>query len=576
MKQQLKKLILFLIATTFISCSLEEELIKNEQTKNNLIPIVKTVPYENAGETFRLLKNNFKIEPYLKSRFQSNLQARTTTQTSGLTIVTDVVKEVTLGDYTSYTMEVISQQDSLVFYNLTMEYKNGESSMFVTKYSPTEFWLNNKNESFQGNISSARLNLLTQYTDPEELFNDDLGNNNHDLGVGVGGGGGGGYSPQGSPYYPTDCGGIVIVSIEEVPYQCGCGDWPWQNCSGCNSNSPYYPGYHQIPYYICQDYGYGNNNPPSDTGGFNGGGPSNPSSGSDTSIAGMIKPEECTERITGDLNGDCMLSPYEACLLNGYSIEVCECINANNGTLADCQEESNCTYLQNLSTDTNFIAAMQDMKNKSTTLNKEVGYTQKADNNNPSGSSYDYVEGNDNTGEIIWTIPSATTLKGLFHTHYDVEEHLPVFSLDDMYALFQLFGPVFDVNGNVTFQNNFNMNYNFTFILVTAHGTKLALKFDNPESIEKLRLFGQKYFGDWEMDTSQMPQIPGITPETDRKKITDEYNKYVKERFDLEKQKKKFAEFLEELELGISLFQTNDSFTQWEKINKSGTPTPCN
>uniref|UniRef100_UPI004047F79A hypothetical protein n=1 Tax=Flavobacterium sp. TaxID=239 RepID=UPI004047F79A len=222
MKQQLKKLILFLIATTFISCSLEEELIKNEQTKNNLIPIVKTVPYENAGETFRLLKNNFKIEPYLKSRFQSNLQARTTTQTSGLTIVTDVVKEVTLGDYTSYTMEVISQQDSLVFYNLTMEYKNGESSMFVTKYSPTEFWLNNKNESFQGNISSARLNLLTQYTDPEELFNDDLGNNNHDLGVGVGGGGGGGYSPQGSPYYPTDCGGIVIVSIEEVPYQCGC------------------------------------------------------------------------------------------------------------------------------------------------------------------------------------------------------------------------------------------------------------------------------------------------------------------------------------------------------------------
>lgn len=348
MKQQLKKLILFLIATTFISCSLEEELIRNEQTKNNLIPVVKTVPYENAGETFRLLKNNFKIEPYLKSRFQSNLHARTTTQTSGLTIVTDVVKEVTLGDYTSYTMEVISQQDSLVFYNLTMEYKNGESSMFVTKYSPTEFWLNNKNESFQGNISSARLNLLTQYTEPEELFNDDLGNNNHDLGVGPGGGGGGNYSPQGSPYYPTNCGGIVIVSIEEVPYQCGCGDWPWQNCSGCNSNSPYYPGYHQIPYYICQDYGYGNNNPPSDTGGFNGGGTSNPSSGSDTSIAGMIKPEECTERITGDLNGDCMLSPYEACLLNGYSLEVCECLNANNGTLADCISDNNCNKLTDM------------------------------------------------------------------------------------------------------------------------------------------------------------------------------------------------------------------------------------
>jgi hypothetical protein len=347
MKEQLKKLILLmLIGSTFVGCSLEEDLIKKEQDNNKSIPVVKTVPYEEAGETFRLLKNNFKIEPYLKSRFQSNFQARTTTQTSGLTIVTDVVKEVTLGNYTSYTMEVISQQDSLVFYNLTMEYKNGESSMFITKYTPTEFWLNNKNESFQGNISSARLNLLTQYTEPEELFDNDLGNNNHDLGVGPGGGGN--YSPQGSPYYPTNCGGIVIVSIKEVPYQCGCGDWPWQNCSGCNTNSPYSPGYHQIPYYICQNYGYGNNNPPSNTGGFNGGGPSSPSSGSDTSIAGMIKPEECTERITGDLNGDCLLSPYEMCILNGYSIEVCECISANNGTLSDCISDNNCNKLTDM------------------------------------------------------------------------------------------------------------------------------------------------------------------------------------------------------------------------------------
>ena len=71
-----------------------------------------------------------------------------------------------------------------------------------------------------------------------------------------------------------------------------------------------------------------------------------------------------------------------------------------------------------------------------------------------------------------------------------------------------------------------------------------------------------------EMNTSQMPQIPGITPITDREKIFEEYDKYVKKRFDLEKQKKKFSEFLEDLDLGLSLFQTNDSFTQCEKINK--------
>jgi len=91
------------------------------------------------------------------------------------------------------------------------------------------------------------------------MFDEDLvgGDNNTGLGSGVGGSNDN-YTPQGSPYYPTDCGGTVIITMESIPYPCGCGDWPGGNCQGCNNSSPMFPGYTQVPYYTCIDYGYGN------------------------------------------------------------------------------------------------------------------------------------------------------------------------------------------------------------------------------------------------------------------------------------------------------------------------------
>lgn len=67
-------------------------------------------------------------------------------------------------------MKIVKQSENFIFYNLTIEDKNGVSSMFITQYTPTEYWLNNKEEDFKGSIISARLNNLTQYTDPEIIF----------------------------------------------------------------------------------------------------------------------------------------------------------------------------------------------------------------------------------------------------------------------------------------------------------------------------------------------------------------------------------------------------------------------
>ena len=100
-----------------------------------------------------------------------------------------------------------------------------------------------------------------------------------------------------------------------ILFQCGCGNWLNQGCGGCTTDTPALPGYNLTPYYYCQEYanGWSNNNPPNNNG--NPGGTTIPDVPEDLSIAAMIKPEECSERIVGDLNRDCMLSPYEMCLL---------------------------------------------------------------------------------------------------------------------------------------------------------------------------------------------------------------------------------------------------------------------
>ena len=64
---------------------------------------------------------------------------------------------------------------------------------------------------------------------------------------------------------------------------------------------------------------------------------------------------------------------------------------------------------------------------------------------------------------------------------------------------------------------------------------------------------------------------------SNREKFEIKYKEFVDKDDSIEKQKKKFAKFLKKTNFGVSLFQaTDDSFTQWEKINKSGNPTPCN
>jgi hypothetical protein len=245
------------------------------------------------------------------------------------------------------------------------------------------------------------------------------------------------------------------------------------------------------------------------------------------------------------------------------------------GVILEDKHEKNCEELNTLSNDAEFLGIMTDLNTKSTTVNKEVGYIQKEDTTTNSSYAYDYYEESDVDDQINIDILFGTTLKGFFHTHDDLEKHLPVFSLDDLYAAFSLFNPTFNADGTCVFNNSFNIEEDFTMVLITAHGTKLALKFDS-NGREKLRQFGEKYFGDWNMDLSALINM-GLEPDTDRKRVTKLFERTVKKSFDIEKQKKQFAKFLDDEDFGMSLYQaTGDTFTEWEKVNKNGTTTPCN
>ena len=89
------------------------------------------------------------------------------------------------------------------------------------------------------------------------------------------------------------------------------------------------------------------------------------------SVAVAIRPEECVQRIPGDLDGDCQLDAYEICMLGGHGHDVCECV-ADDGLLSECVEEeqltSDCENLELLVSDnplgSNILPVVNQLRGK--------------------------------------------------------------------------------------------------------------------------------------------------------------------------------------------------------------------
>lgn len=347
-KNQIKHLFLkfiVFVGLAFLIFSCEQDNIVNETQKESILknqkaPTIRTFSQDNIGERFNDIAQQLNIRKYLKKSKDLSYASRTSYDTLGVTIYTDEIKEVTIDDYTSYTMRMATPEtDSTSFYNVTIEDDNGVTEMYVIKYTPEETWLDNKDQPYEGNITTVRVNNFTHILPDDQ--GGGAGEDYGDLGYNF-------TEPQGSPYYPTDCNGIVYVTMESIPYQCSCEDhWPNQTCyCGINGNPGYQPGFNEVPYYYCDENSdtiddseqSDNTNTDTTTGGTTTTGSGNNSNPDNNLITVLLNPDEECEAPEGDLNGDCILDNYEVCLLNGYNQDVCDCVALGN-QLSDCVEE---------------------------------------------------------------------------------------------------------------------------------------------------------------------------------------------------------------------------------------------
>ncbi|UPQ80072.1 AHH domain-containing protein [Flavobacterium azooxidireducens] len=267
-------LLLGIIATFLLFISCDKDFYEDvELQKNNLESIdVKTITYDEFKRKLKSLENKPAVKMIINNTNSTNHYARSEDD-SDIEIFTDVIKEITSGTYKSYTM-YIKTSDTIAskFYNLTLEEKEGNTAAFITKYSPTENWLNDKNQPFEGDIRTFRViepgpGGSIKFTHIDE-------------------------NVAGGSSYPFDCDGYVQTSIVLEPYQCGCGPehWPWQTCECTNSH----PGYTPNLYYECIPNNFGNPGTGNPGSGYSPGGsspgssqPGEPSNNSLTTIVGV-------------------------------------------------------------------------------------------------------------------------------------------------------------------------------------------------------------------------------------------------------------------------------------------------
>lgn len=342
MKQRIRKLsILLFLVSLFISCSPEENFIKNKNAISIQDIKTKHINYNDFSRKTQFVKNKPDISPMISE----NQMGRLAADTSDYVIYSDKIIEAIYNDYTSYTMLLKTPNTTKnVYYNIVLEVRNNNTEVLILKYTKSESGILEETitafRSSEDFPSGGSIDLKKYIEDFDNLG----GGGSWGTSTSTGSGGMPWTGLGGSQIYPSNCNGTVTTTYVLEPKFCASQQHlPGQTCEYLNPNYPQYnpsngPYYELVPYYSCvPNPSSGTTNPPT-SGGGNTGGPNSPDPEEDTSITAMIKPIECTERLDGDLDGDCQLSTYESCLKNGNSEEVCDCVAAG-GNINTCVSE---------------------------------------------------------------------------------------------------------------------------------------------------------------------------------------------------------------------------------------------
>lgn len=333
MTKFLKKLLLVLSVLFFalLSCEKDiyEDIIHQEEIRKDFkIKVISLEEFESKTTT---LSKKRQFNKHLTTFKAENLQARSSSS-SEIEIYTNEIKEITQGDYTSYTMHMKTPySDENTFFNITIEdRKNNTSSIFITKYNTTNDWLNNQTEEFEGEITTFRLNENPTGGQNElQAYVDQIFESGEISGGGSSGGGGS------SSAYPWDCNGNVITITVITETKCGCGHSYLQllsgECTGCTYNTPQFPTMTTTYLYECVP----SNNTPVDTNSGGGGG----GSGSGTGGSSTTPLDQSLTTIVGEpLNVEDFAIEREKCLMKSNELSQAQKDWLNNVNNSDARE----------------------------------------------------------------------------------------------------------------------------------------------------------------------------------------------------------------------------------------------
>lgn len=227
-KTFLKKTILFLIIP-FLYLSCEKDMYENLQNikMNNKNVLIKNITLEEFNQKMNFVKNKPNLNKLMKSSKNTNHLNKTTIG-NDIIIYTDDIKYVTIGDYSSYTMYLkMPNTSNNIFYNITIEERNGNVKILVNEYKDNADWHLNSIGEFNGEITSYRLDENVSYSIVFQHFQDLI-----EIGGTIeytSGGTVGSWSVNGlSSTFPYNCDGVIETYVIQVPVMCSAQvHWPW-------------------------------------------------------------------------------------------------------------------------------------------------------------------------------------------------------------------------------------------------------------------------------------------------------------------------------------------------------------
>lgn len=523
MKTKLKHLILLLFAFAIWSCNDDYEEHNHEHNFKNYK--IKKYTYKQAlklqkfGAADKIAKQSLNLKFGKINLSKKGRKSQISKDASSiLAIDSSLIKEVSTGDITSYTMLVVLDSVDYSdgsFDNLVIQTnKNNETDAFVIHYQPSsdvEYNAEHESYNFEGTTTTSKVYGIYSF------FNN---GNNNTPGSNEGFYGG---EPGGST------GSIICVDVLKCNGTRHGGVGPIHNAGpGCTqtftvrecSSNPNWNPYSTGSGGSNESGGFGNGNNNTGPGGGGMGTGGNTTGSNTTNLNNPITSTVFTEELEEEIYDNC----------------------------------ETFTKLQNKEVFKNFVSVLKD----STDLDHEVGY---ALTDNATG--YDAIQGTPDADldyAVAYDIPNGTVVDILIHTHYT--GGLSIFSPDDLQQVYKMLK-----NPNITIPKN------FTCVVVTPSNEVYALTIDNKTNFLA--------FGDKNLSTEEkfytFLNLFYLNNSDDGVSAFNGYNINVGNSKEVNEMN--FLKMLGD-KSGIKLFKANSDLSQWQNLkieaNAVTESNPCN